>query len=138
MKTVLANGCFDLFHYGHLLHLEAASLMGDLLVVSITDDAHVNKPGRPIFKAAQRARIVRALSCVDDVLIVPSLMTALERVKPDILVKGIDYREGIEPSHAEYCRAHNIEVRFTETPKFSATELIAKVVTKAVNEPLGR
>jgi rfaE bifunctional protein nucleotidyltransferase chain/domain len=125
MKVVLANGVFDLLHYGHLLHLEAAGKLGDKLVVSITQDVSVKKgPGRPIYNEFQRSRLVAALRCVDDVMICESLLEALAEVKPDILVKGIDYRKGLDPEHTEYCEKHGIKIVFTESPKLSATELI--------------
>lgn len=116
---------FDLFHYGHLIHLEAAKKLGDLLVVSITRDVSVKKgPGRPIYNEFQRSRIVQALRCVDDVVICASLLEALAEVKPDILVKGIDYRTALDPEHTAYCDKHGIKIVFTDTPKLSATELI--------------
>lgn len=123
MKTVLANGCFDLFHYGHLLHLEAARAMGDRLIVSVTHDAHVNKEGRPIISHNDRAGIVAGLQCVNQVIIVNGLMQALELVAPDVLVKGGDYST-LPPEYQEYCEAHNIVVAFTNTPKHSTTEII--------------
>ena len=122
---VLANGCFDLLHYGHLLHLVAAKNMGDYLVVSITNDANINKgPGRPVYPQDHRAALVGHLKCVDEVLIVESLIQAMELVKPDILVKGQDYKRGLDQEHEEYCRLHDIEIRYTDTPKYSATQLI--------------
>ena len=49
-RVVLAHGVFDLLHMGHVRHLEAAKAEGDLLVVTLTADRHVNKgPGRPVF-----------------------------------------------------------------------------------------
>ena len=123
MKIVLTNGCWDLFHYGHLLHLEAARKMGDVLVVSITDDAHVYKEGRPIFPEFQRAAIVGSLKCVTQAIIVSGLVDALEKVKPDIIVKGRDYGS-LLPAHEAYCKTHGIKIRFTDTPKFSSTDFI--------------
>ena len=124
-RIVLANGVFDLLHYGHLLHLEAAAKLGNKLVVSITQDVSVRKgPGRPIYNEFQRARLVAALRCVDEVMICESLLEALVERKPDILVKGIDYRMGLDPEHTAYCEKHRIQVVFTNTPKLSATELI--------------
>ena len=118
---VLANGCFDMLHYGHLLHLQAARKFGDILVVSVTADEYVNKPRRPIYPQAHRAAVLRALRCVDDVIVVSGLLEALHDAKPDILVKGIDYAGGLEPSHADYCKRHGIKVEFTITPKYSTT-----------------
>ena len=97
--------------------------MGDLLVVSITVDSNVNKSGRPVFDQWKRAVMVSELRCVDDVIIVTGMLDALERVKPDIVVKGRDY-DSLEPEHEAYCKKHGIEIRFTDTPKFSTTEMI--------------
>lgn len=124
-KIVLANGCFDIFHYGHLLHLEAASRMGSDLIVSITADRFVNKgPGRPVYPQEERAAIVRALRCVSQVVIVENLIEAMRITRPWILVKGQDYKKGLDKEHEDYCRQHDIEIRYTETPKYSATSLI--------------
>ena len=127
-KVVLANGVFDLVHIGHLLHLEAAKRMGSFLVVSITHDDYVNKgPGRPIYKHKDRAALVGAFRCVDEVMVVKSLISAMHLVRPDILVKGIDYQGGLDKEHEDYCKEYCIEIRYTDTPKYSATELIRKL-----------
>lgn len=97
--------------------------MGDVLVVSVTADKFVEKPGRPIYDQGKRAYIVGALKCVDSVIVCDGLLDALKIVKPNIVVKGSDY-ERLEPHHEAYCKAHGIEIRFTGTPKFSTTELI--------------
>ena len=124
-KIVLANGCFDQLHYGHLIHLEAAKAMGAFLVVSITKDEKVNKgPGRPVYPEEHRAALVGALKCVDEVIIVDGLLTALTLICPDILVKGIDYAKGLEPVHERFCKDMGIQIRFTDTPKLTARELI--------------
>lgn len=123
---MLCNGVFDLLHLGHVLHLEAAKKLGDVLIVSVTADAHVNKPGRPIYDAHQRLSLVRSLKCVDEVIEVSELMDALRRVDPDIVVKGSDY-EQLLPEHTAYCRAHGIEIVFTDTPKFSTTDTINEI-----------
>lgn len=125
MIVVLCNGVFDLLHYGHLQHLEAAKKMGDVLWVSVTDDFHVNKgPGRPIYPAEHRRAMLKALRCVDKVIIVSGLLEALEFVKPSILVKGTDYRNGLHDIHENYCKKHGIRIAYTDTPKLSATEMI--------------
>ena len=121
-KVVLANGCFRRLHYGHLLHLQQAKELG-YLIVSITSDAFVGKPGGPFYPQEQRAALVGALKCVDEVLIVDSLMEALAIIHPDILIKGIDYKDGLDAEHTVYCKEHDIEIRFTDTPKMSANGL---------------
>ena len=124
-KVVLANGVFDLLHYGHLLHLEAAKKMGDILWVSITDDQHVNKgPNRPIYPQEHRLALVKALRCVDKAIVVSSLIEAIDFVQPNILVKGIDYSEGTHAAHERYCFTRNIEIRYTRTAKYSASKFL--------------
>ena len=124
MKVVLANGCFDGLHAGHLMHLQQARLMGDLLVVSVTRDAFVNKgPGRPIFKEAHRVKSLESLRCVNGVFLVDSVMDALQ-YRPPIFVKGPDYSiDTIEPEHREFCEKHGIEIRFTTGEKLSSRAL---------------
>lgn len=126
MRVVLANGCFDPLHYGHLLHLEAARAMGDELVVALTSDETVRREKgarRPVFHQDQRAAMLKALRCVDRVVIVDALMDGLLSVRPQVLVKGSDYSGGPEGRHMDHCRKHGIEVRITDTPKWSATEV---------------
>jgi rfaE bifunctional protein nucleotidyltransferase chain/domain len=96
-KVVFTNGCFDLLHPGHVAYLEAARSLGDALVVGVNTDTSVKRlekgPGRPVTPEGDRARVLAALTCVDQVVLFGEdtpleLITAL---KPDILVKGGDY-----------------------------------------------
>ena len=113
---VLANGVFDLFHVGHARYLFAASVMGDALHVAVTADAFVNKgEGRPVYTAQERCFVVGSMGVVDEAYIVQNVLEAFEQSKPDIFVKGREYEGKIEPIHADYCRAHGIEIRFTDT-----------------------
>lgn len=93
-SVVLAHGVFDLVHMGHIRHLEGARQEGDVLFVTITADAFVNKgPGRPIFSQEMRAEMLAAIGCVDAVGISDSdsAEKALQIIKPDVYVKGSDY-----------------------------------------------
>ena len=124
-KIVLANGVFDIFHYGHLLYLEAAAKMGTQLVVAVTRDKYVNKgPHRPMFGEKERAKIVRAIRCVDGVMLCDDSLDALQMVDPDIFAKGADYIGRIEQKHADFCKARGIRIAFTKTPIYSATKII--------------
>ena len=132
MVKVMCNGVFDCLHYGHLIHLEAAKKLGDELWVSVTDDQHVNKgPGRPVYPLEHRIALLKGLRCVDKVIGVSGLMEALEFVKPSILVKGTDYRNGLAEYHEAYCRKHGIRIAFTDTPKLSAAEMINESIRRS-------
>lgn len=125
-RRVMANGCFDPVHHGHMLHLRAARALGDELVVALSSDAAVRKQkgDRRLFLGQQeRAEMLMLLRCVDRVVVVDGLLEALESVRPDVLVKGVDYKTGIEGPHAEYCRQHGIAVVFTDTPKWSVLKI---------------
>lgn len=123
--VVLAHGCWDVFHYGHLLHLKAASLLGDHLVVAVTQNEYVNKgPDRPLFNEKQRTAVINELRCVDEVLVVKDSLDALVKVKPDIFVKGREYDGKIQAKDAEYCRKHGIEIAFTDEETYSSSEII--------------
>ncbi len=97
-KTIVfTNGCFDVLHVGHLELLRAAAEQGDVLVVGLNDDASVTRlkgEGRPIVPAAERAELLASLDCVDAVTLFSEDTPAalIERVQPDVLVKGGDYR----------------------------------------------
>ena len=94
--VVATGGCFDILHAGHIACLEAARNMGDALVVLLNSDSSVRRlkgPGRPVMSAAERARVLLALRCVDAVEIFDEddPTAALDRLRPDVWVKGGDY-----------------------------------------------
>lgn len=120
---VLANGCFDPLHYGHLKHLEEARKLGDWLVVAVTSDAGVNKgPSRPIFNQEQRAAMVRALRIVDGVAIVESGEEAIRIIKPDVFVKGIEYEGKLKEQ--ELVESYGGRCVFVSGPVYSSTKLV--------------
>ena len=96
-RVVLTNGCFDVLHAGHVACLHAARDAGDVLVVAVNDDASVRRlkgRSRPVFPLDDRVRVLAALGCVDHV--VPfaedTPLRLIRRLRPDVLVKGGDYR----------------------------------------------
>ena len=97
-KVVFTNGVFDLLHAGHVELLEKARARGDVLVVGLNADASVRRlgkgPERPINAWRDRAAVLCALSCVDAVVGFTEDTPAelLSRLRPDVLVKGGDYR----------------------------------------------
>ncbi len=129
--VILCNGVFDTLHVGHLWHLEAAREMGDELWVSVTDDANVNKgEGRPIHPQEHRLALIKALRVVNKAFTVSNMIEAIDRAiamaRPNqvILVKGIDYSDGLHEYHEKYCRNHGVEIKYTKTEKLSTTQLI--------------
>ena len=95
-QVVVANGCFDLLHVGHVRYLQGARDEGDVLIVAVNADTSVRSlkgPGRPLVKELERAEIVASLTCVDYVLIFSDLTVdrILESLRPDVHAKGTDY-----------------------------------------------
>jgi rfaE bifunctional protein nucleotidyltransferase chain/domain len=97
--VVATGGCFDLLHAGHVATLEAARRLGDCLVVCVNSDASVARikgPERPLVPQSDRVRVLRALSCVDEVVVFDESTpdSVLSWLRPDIWVKGGDYGDG--------------------------------------------
>ncbi|WP_320040107.1 PfkB family carbohydrate kinase [uncultured Desulfobacter sp.] len=93
---VHCHGVFDLVHIGHIRHFQEAKSLGDILVVTITPDEFVNKgPHRPVFSAKLRAESLAALEVIDYVAVNqwPTAVEIIKLLKPDIYVKGSEYRD---------------------------------------------
>jgi D-glycero-beta-D-manno-heptose 1-phosphate adenylyltransferase len=128
---VLANGCFDVLHAGHIRYLEAARALGDLLVVGINSDNQVTRlkgQGRPILPERDRAEIVASLVAVDLVTIFdePTVTELLLAIRPDLHAKGTDYTEETVPER-EVVRSFGGRVKIVGDPKnHSTSELIRR------------
>lgn len=131
-RIVFTNGCFDILHAGHLATLRTAKSLGDVLVVGLNSDASVaglKGPDRPFMGQQDRADLLAALEPVDFVVIfneaTPDALIAA--LKPDVHVKGGDYREGELPE-AELVRSYGGEVVVApRAPGKSTSALIAKI-----------
>jgi D-glycero-beta-D-manno-heptose 1-phosphate adenylyltransferase len=104
-RIVLANGCFDLLHVGHIRYLEAAGREGDVLVVGVNSDASeraLKGDGRPILLEQARAELVAALRAVDYVVIfdAPNVEPLLDVLRPSVHAKGTDYTVDTVPERA--------------------------------------
>lgn len=96
-RAVFTNGCFDLLHAGHIYSLEKARSLGDFLFLGLNSDASVRSlkgPSRPLNRAGDRALVLAALAAVDAVVVFgeETPIKLIKALKPDILVKGADYR----------------------------------------------
>ncbi len=133
-KTIaLCHGVFDLIHPGHIIHLEQAKEMADVLVVSITEAQYVRKgPGRPYFNDEMRMKVLAALECVDYVMLSEGYTVddIVECVEPDIYVKGEEYaREadditGKITEERQLVEKHGGKIRYTTGQVYSSTKLI--------------
>lgn len=132
VKIVLANGCFDLFHVGHIRYLSGAKELGDFLIVGINSDEQVKKlkgEKRPFMPENERAEIISALRCVDFVTIFeePTVEQLIRAIRPDFHAKGTDYTTETVPER-EIVRECGGQTAIVGDPKdHSSTELIEKV-----------
>jgi rfaE bifunctional protein nucleotidyltransferase chain/domain len=134
-RIVLANGCFDLLHVGHIRYLDEARKRGDVLFVGINSDAAVRRlkgAGRPLMPADERAEMIGALRAVDHVVVFEDdtadrLVTSL---RPHVHAKGTDYTPASVPEAAT-ARSIGAEVAITGDPKSHATrDLIGQIVAR--------
>jgi D-glycero-beta-D-manno-heptose 1-phosphate adenylyltransferase len=133
MTVVFTNGVFDILHPGHVRYLQAARALGDKLIVAINSDRSVRALGkssnRPINPENERAEVLRALACVDEVVIFDEdtpheIITAIQ---PDILVKGADWGENaIVGRDVVEARGGKV-VRMELAPGYSTTTIINKI-----------
>ena len=115
VKIVLAMGCFDPLHIGHVYHLRAAAKLGKLCV-AINTDASINKgPYRPAFPQAERLDMIKELRCVSWAGLFDGWRQAMEEIKPDIYAVNED---GHREEKRAYCEEHGIEyLVLKRTPK---------------------
>jgi rfaE bifunctional protein nucleotidyltransferase chain/domain len=127
-RIVLANGCFDVLHVGHVRYLAGARELGDVLVVGINSDEQValqKGDGRPVLPATERAEIVAALEPVTYVTIFnePTVEELLLALKPDVHAKGTDYTTDTVPER-DVVRSYGGQVAIVGDPKDHSTSAI--------------
>ena len=134
-RIVFTNGCFDILHAGHIKYLEAAAQKGDRLIVAVNSDKSVTKlkgPDRPINVLASRLYLVASLQCVDAVCAFSedTPINVIEMLKPDVLVKGGDYKiEDIVGAKEVLSNGGQVEViPFVEG--YSTTKIESKILDR--------
>jgi D-beta-D-heptose 7-phosphate kinase/D-beta-D-heptose 1-phosphate adenosyltransferase len=134
-RIVFTNGVFDILHRGHVEYLSKAKTFGDILVVGLNTDASVRRlkgKNRPVQTERDRVAILLALRSVDHVVLfstdTPAQLISL--VRPDVLVKGADYKER-DIVGAEFVRSYGGKVRRVRlTPGRSTTGIIRRAHNK--------
>ena len=125
---VFTNGCFDILHPGHIEILEKAKSFGDILIVGLNTDNSIKQfksPARPIFSQADRARVLSAISYVDYIVLFddPTPQKLIEDIKPDVLVKGGDYKKDEVVGREVAGRVELVPL----LPGYSTTEVMNKI-----------
>ncbi|MGH7311968.1 MAG: adenylyltransferase/cytidyltransferase family protein [Candidatus Rokuibacteriota bacterium] len=131
-RIVLANGCFDLLHVGHVRYLHGARALGDVLFVGLNSDTAVRRlkgPGRPLLPSAERAELLAALRDVDHVVVfdddtADGLVT---RLRPHVHAKGTDYTPESVPEGASV-RAVGGRVVIAGDPKAHSTRDVIALI----------
>jgi D-glycero-beta-D-manno-heptose 1-phosphate adenylyltransferase len=131
-RVVFTNGCFDLLHPGHIQSLELARELGEVLIVGVNSDASVRQlkgEGRPVLPERERAEILAALESVDAVIIFDQLtpQTVIERLVPDVLVKGGDWPGDQIVGRKEVEAAGGRVVSAPVVPGYSTTDILRKI-----------
>ncbi len=131
-KIVFTNGCFDILHLGHIDYLSQAADAGDVLIIGLNSDHSVSRlkgPSRPVNHQNARAMMLAALQLVDAIVIFEedTPATLIEKILPDVLVKGKDYQVHEIAGH-EVVLGHGGKVITIDlTEGYSTTGLINKL-----------
>lgn len=138
-SIVLANGCFDLIHVGHIRYLKGAKERGDVLVVALNSDASVRRIkglGRPILSQDERLEIIAAFWFVDYITLFEEdkVDRVILELKPDMHIKGSDYTEETVPEK-DTVKAYGGRVGIAGGPKVrNASDLIREIAAKMKDE----
>jgi rfaE bifunctional protein nucleotidyltransferase chain/domain len=134
-KIVFTNGCFDVLHRGHADYLVRASELGDLLVIGLNTDESVKRlkgPSRPYLDEETRAYILASMSFTSAIILFEedTPRELIQRVKPDVLVKGSDYKPDEIVGHDLVTSWGGKVLTIDLTPGFSSTQVIGKLTDK--------
>ena len=132
-KIIFTNGCFDILHAGHVEYLEAAKDLGDKLIVGVNSDQSVKElkgKNRPLNMLEHRAKLLASLRCVDAVVVFgdKTPIKLISAVKPDILVKGGDYKINEIVGHEEVVKSGGKVMTIPLVKGISTTKIIQKMI----------
>jgi rfaE bifunctional protein nucleotidyltransferase chain/domain len=134
-RVVLANGCFDLLHVGHVRYLEHARALGDLLIVGVNGDDAVRRlkgPGRPLMPAVERAEMLAALRAVDHVVVFDDDTAdgLIALLRPAVHAKGTDYTTESVPERASVLAAGGQVAIAGDSKQHSTRDVIAEILAR--------
>jgi D-beta-D-heptose 7-phosphate kinase / D-beta-D-heptose 1-phosphate adenosyltransferase len=134
-KIAFTNGCFDILHVGHVVYLDQARGLADILIVGLNNDASVRRlkgPQRPLNLEFDRARVLAALEPVDAVILFEedTPLDLITAIRPDVLVKGADYQEE-EVVGAQLVRSYHGDVQLIPLVEGRSTTGILKKANAA-------
>jgi cytidyltransferase-like protein len=147
-KVVLANGCFDLIHIGHIRYLKESKKKGDILVLALNSDSSIRKlkgegrpilklkgEGRPILNQKERADIASSFYFIDYITFFdePNVEKVLLALKPDIHAKGSDYTEETVPEK-ETVKGYGGTIAITGGPKIKSTSQLIKEIASKIKD----
>jgi len=140
-RVVWTNGCYDILHAGHVLYLEKARRLGDLLFVGLNSDLSIRSskgPLRPIVLEDERAIVISALSCVDYVIIFheDSPVNIIRALKPDIYAKGGDYTiDTIDQGERRLVESYGGEIALLPGVEGNSTTAVINRILRAYTKP---
>ena len=134
-RVVLANGCFDLLHVGHVRYLEDARALGDLLIVGVNGDDAVRRlkgPGRPLMPAVERAEMLAALRAVDHVVVFDDDTAdgLIALLRPAVHAKGTDYTTESVPERASVLASGGQVAIAGDAKQHSTRDVIAEILAR--------
>jgi len=137
-KVVLANGCFDLIHVGHIRYLKESKKKGDILVLALNSDSSIRKlkgKGRPILNQKERAVIASSFYFIDYITFFdePNVEKVLLALKPEIHAKGSDYTEETVPEK-ETVKGYGGTIAITGGPKIKSTSQLIKEIASKIKD----
>ncbi len=139
-KIVFTNGCFDILHAGHVMYLDEAKALGDVLVLGLNSDSSIQQlkgSHRPVVKEKERQLVMAALESIDFVILFQETtpFTLIETLKPDIHVKGGDYKADQLPEYP-IVKSYGGDVQILPFyPGMSTTSIINTILETYTNDP---
>lgn len=134
-RIVLANGCFDLLHVGHIRYLRAARRLGDVLFVGVNSDGAVTRlkgPGRPLMPVAERVELLESLRDIDHVVVFDddTADRLVASLRPHVHAKGTDYTAGRVPEAATVASVGGRVAVVGDPKDHSTRDLIGEIVAR--------